>query len=151
MLGALAIVCAARPVLAVLPSIRLAPRKIAALGTAGLAAYAGALIVAGVHTRPDPQAAQPAAQVARLPQVVIAPSRGVDSKLDRHTARQIAADLQRRRPQARVRRVTLWLETGPGQGAVIVARLQGPGQQAKTVEVALSPSGYRIARVRRQD
>ena len=149
-LGALAIVCAARSVLAALPSVRLVPRRAAALVTTALVAYVGALVIAGIHTRPVWSVAQPVARIARLPQVVVRPSRGVDSKLDLETARQIAADLQPRRPYARVRRITFWLETGPGQGAVIVARLQGPGRQAKTVEVALSPSGYRISQVRRQ-
>ena len=155
-LGALAIVCAARPVLAVLPAIRLAPRKIAALGTAVLAAYAGALVVAGVHTRPTVTAAQPVAQAARLPQIVVRASQGVDSKLDRRTARQIAADLQRRLPLSRVVRVALWLEAGSGQFPALVAQLEGTtrgrnGRERRldeTVEVAQSHSGYRIARIR---
>jgi hypothetical protein len=149
-LGALTLACAGRPVLALLPTTRLAPRMIAPLAAAGLVAYPGALVVAGLQTRPSATAPQPLAQVVRLPQIVIAPSRGVDSKLDRPTARRIAADLQKRRPSSRLRRITLWLETGPGQSAVIVARLEGRGGQRETVEVALSPSGYRAARVRRE-
>jgi hypothetical protein len=79
---------------------------------------------------------------------VIAPSRGVDSTLDRQTARRIAADLQKRRPLAPLRRITLWLETGAGQDAVIVAHLEGPDAQEKTVEVVLTAGGYRISAAR---
>jgi Na+-translocating ferredoxin:NAD+ oxidoreductase RnfD subunit len=161
-LGALAVVCAARPALAAFaPLIRPTPRRVAALVAAGLVAYAGALVAAGLPARPASAAARSVAQVTRLPRVVIRPSRGVDSKLDQQTAMQIArdvaVDLQRRRlPISRPRRITLWLEAGSGQGPVIVARLEGtsrggggrPGRQAQTVEVAQSRSGYSIARVR---
>jgi hypothetical protein len=96
----------------------------------------------------------------RLPKIVIRPSAGVDSSIDRRTARQIAAnvvaDLPRRRlPIAHLRRITLWLETGPGQGAVVIAILDGvapgagPGRSRLTVELTLSRSGYAIGRVRR--
>jgi hypothetical protein len=144
-LGALAVACAARPVLAsFVPSIRPAPRKVAALLASGVVAYAGALVAAGLPARAAPGTARPAAPAARLPQIVIRPSQGVDSKLDRRTAIQIAADLQTRR----LRRITLWLEAGPGQGPLIVARLEVPGRPEETVELAPSRSGYRIARVR---
>jgi hypothetical protein len=142
-LAALALVCAARPVLGILgPSVRPARRTAGALALAGLVAYAGALVAAGLPARPAPAAAaaRPAAERIRLPQVVIRPSRGVDSELDRRTARQIAADVvaalpARRLPIAHPRRITLWLETGSGQFAVVVARLEGPGGKATTVEL----------------
>ena len=103
--------------------------------------------MAGAHTRSDVVATQPAAQTTRLPAVVIRASKGVDSTLDRRTAVRIAADLQKRRPALRLRRVTLWLEAGPDQFPVIVARLEGRSVQ-QTVEVALSASGYGVARIR---
>jgi hypothetical protein len=162
-LAALAVVCAARPALAAfVPVIRPAPQRVAALLAAGLVAYTGALVAGGMHTRPSPGAAQPVAQLALPPQVKIQPSRGVDSNLDRQTAMQIAtdvaADLQKRRPPvSSVRRITLWLEAGVGQGPVIVARLDGTfrglgGRKSRleeTVEVAQTRSGYTIARIRR--
>jgi hypothetical protein len=110
------------------------------------------LIAAGIHSRTAPAAARSVVQVARLPRVVIGPSLSVDVKLDRRTALQIAADLEQRRPPtARVRRITLWVEAGSGQGPVIVAQLESISLgrvQEKTVEVAQSRSGYGVARIR---
>jgi hypothetical protein len=147
-LAALAIVCAVRALAAIAPSLRPAPGRLVALLAAGLLAYAGALVVAGVQTRPDAaEAARPAAKPAWVPRVVVRPSRGVDSRLDRATAVQIATDLQRRLPASRLRRAVLWLEPGSDQFALIVARLEGNGS-VETVEVALSPSGYKVARIR---
>ncbi len=146
-LAALALVCAVRPLALILPSIRPARRSVVALAAAAVVVYAGALVVVGAHTRSDAVAAQPAAQAARLPTVVIRASKGVDSTLDRRTAVRIAADLQRRRPALRLRRVTIWLEAGPGQFPLIVARLEGRSVQ-QTVEVTLSASGYGVARIR---
>jgi hypothetical protein len=155
-LAALALVCAARPALAVLGPARHPGRRTAgALVAAGLVAYPGALVAAGLPARPgpDPSTVRPAAQAVRLPQVVIGPSRGVDSKLDRRTARQIAADVVaalplRQPPIPRPRRITLWLEAGSDQFPVVVARLEG-GVRATTVELSLSRAGYGIGRVRR--
>jgi Na+-translocating ferredoxin:NAD+ oxidoreductase RnfD subunit len=140
-LGALAIVCAARPLVAVAPSVRPRPAAVALL-VLGLLVYTAGLLVAGASTRPN-TVAQPTAQVVRLPRIVIRPSQGVDSTLDRRTARRIAADLQKRRPG--LRRVTLWLEAAPSdQFPTIAAVLEGPtGRQ--TVEVVLTPGGYRAA------
>ena len=50
-------------------------------------------------------------------------------------------------PPLRLRRVTLWLEAGPDQFPLIVARLEGSSVQ-QTVEVTLSASGYRVGRIR---
>jgi hypothetical protein len=147
-LAALAVVCAVQALAAVAPSLKPAPGRLVALFAAGLVAYIGALVVAGVQTRPDAaRAAQPTAKPALLPRVVVRPSSGVDAALDRATAVQVASDLQRRRPVWRLRRAVLWLEPGSDQFAVIVARLEGKGS-VETVEVALSPSGYKVARVR---
>jgi hypothetical protein len=156
-LAALALLCAARPALALLvPSMRPRPRTLAAVSAAGLVVYTGVLIAVGLETRPASATPRRASQVARLPHVVIGRSHGVDSNLDRRTATQIAADLiadvQRRRgsPMSRVRRITLWLQAGSDQFPTIMGRLEGVSG-AQTVEVALSPNGYRIARVRRQE
>ncbi|MGH3137146.1 MAG: hypothetical protein ACRDPV_11710 [Gaiellaceae bacterium] len=146
-LAALAVVCAARPLAVILPSIRPGQRSVVALTAAGVVTYSGALVVAGTHTRRDAVAAQPVAQAAGLPRVVIRASKGVDSTLDRRTAVWIAADLQKRRPGLRLRRVAVWLEAGLDQFPVIVARLEGKSL-VQTVEVTLSPSGYRITRIR---
>jgi hypothetical protein len=147
LLAALAVVCAVRPVALILPSIRPARRSVVALAAAAVVVYSGAVVVAGAHTRSDVVATQPAAQTTRLPAVVIRASKGVDSTLDRRTAVRIAADLQKRRPALRLRRVTLWLEAGPDQFPLIVARLEGRSVQ-QTVEVTLSASGYGVGRMR---
>jgi hypothetical protein len=147
-LAALAVVCAARPLLAaVVPPIRSAPRTVAALAAAGLMAYASALIAAGTHARPAPEAARPVAEVVQLPPVTIQPSQGVDSELDRRTAMRIATDLvaEAQRPLSRI---TLWLEAGEGQWPIVVARLEAGARRGQTVEVAPSRTGYRIVRVR---
>jgi hypothetical protein len=142
-LGALAIVCAARPLAAVAPSVRLRPAAVLVL-LLGLVVYMAGLLVAGANTRPTTVASHAtAAQVARLPHVVIRRSKGVDSTLDRRIARQIAADLKARRPA--LRRVILWLEARSDQFPAIVALIEGPSGR-QTVEVTLTPSGYRVAR-----
>ena len=92
-LGALAIVCAARPLLGrFAPAVRLRSARLAVVAAAALAAYTGLLVAAGIPARPDASAA-PLNGTGRLPQITILPSRGVSSNLDRRTARQIAADL----------------------------------------------------------
>jgi Na+-translocating ferredoxin:NAD+ oxidoreductase RnfD subunit len=92
LLGALAIVCAARPLLAVLPRISLDRRVLVALGAVAVVAYTGAIAGAGIRARPDTTAA-PLAGTGSLPEIVVLPSRNVQTKLDRPTADRIAADL----------------------------------------------------------
>jgi hypothetical protein len=147
-LGALTIVCAARPMGALAPSIRSHRLALVALFVTASVAYAGAVLVAGTSTRApvSPAASTPAAQVKRVPRTVIHPSKGVDSAIDRAAARQIAVDLQRRRRGVRLERVEVWLEARSDQFPAIVARLRWPSS-TQLVEVGLSPDGYRIARV----
>jgi Na+-translocating ferredoxin:NAD+ oxidoreductase RnfD subunit len=148
-LAALTVVCAARAALAIFRRpIRVSRRSIALLAAAGLAAYVGALAAVGLASRTAPAPARPAVRLTRLPAIEIRPSRGVDGKLDRATATRITADVVADLA-SRPRRITLWLEAGSGQAAVIVARLEGPGRPAETVEISQSLAGYAIARVRR--
>jgi hypothetical protein len=49
-----------------------------------------------------------------------------------------------------LRRITLWLQAGTDQFPTIMARLDGT-PRVQTVELALSPSGYRIARIRKEE
>jgi hypothetical protein len=92
LLGALAIVCAARPLLGVLPRISLDRRALVALAAVAVVAYTGAIAGAGIRARPDTTAA-PLAGTGRLPDITVLPSRNVQTKLDRPTADRIAADL----------------------------------------------------------
>ena len=141
-LGALAIACAARPLVVLFPSLR--PRRVfVALLGAALGIYAAGLVVAGVSTRSTQLASAAPALVAReLPTIVVRPSKGVDAVLDRRTASHIAGDLKSRQPA--LRRLTLWLEAREDQFPAIVAVLEGRSSR-RTVEIALTASGYRIA------
>ena len=91
-LGSLAIVCAVRPLLGRVPALRLEPRRLAAAAAVVLVGYTAAVAVAGIRARPEPAVA-PLAHTGRLPPVAILPSQGVETVLDRKTARRIAGDL----------------------------------------------------------
>ncbi len=91
-LGALAIVCAARPLLERMPSIRFERRRLAAVAAVVLVGYTGAIAAAGNRARPE-TLAPPLQNTGRLPQLTILPSKGVETVLDRATARRIAGDL----------------------------------------------------------
>ncbi|HEY7692681.1 MAG TPA: FG-GAP-like repeat-containing protein [Gaiellaceae bacterium] len=92
LLGALAIVCAARPLLALLPRVSFDRRVLVALAAVAALAYTGAIAGAGIRARPETTAA-PLAGTGRLPQIDVLRSRSVQTKLDRPTASRIAADL----------------------------------------------------------
>ncbi len=91
-LGALAIVTGARPVLARLPRVRATGRRLAVVVAVVLVGYTGAIAAAGIRARPETTVA-PLAQTGRLPQLAMLPSKGVETLLDRKTANRIAADL----------------------------------------------------------
>ena len=98
-LGALALVCAARPVAEVLAP-RLgdswAPGRIraGALALGGAAAFAALVVLAGIPARTDTASASgPALGPGELPVVAIVESKGVSTELDRETALRIAGDL----------------------------------------------------------
>jgi Na+-translocating ferredoxin:NAD+ oxidoreductase RnfD subunit len=91
-LGALAIVCAARPLLAAVPRFRLDRRKLAVALAAAAAVYTGAVAAAGIRARPATSVA-PLAHTGGLPEISLGSSAGVQTVLDRKTARRIAADL----------------------------------------------------------
>jgi hypothetical protein len=81
---------------------------------------------------------------------VVRPSRGVDSTLDRKTARQIAADVVAALAARRqLHRIVLWLEGGSDQAALVIAQVEVPGGKTTTVELSFSRAGYEIGRVRR--
>jgi hypothetical protein len=147
-LGALTIVCAVRPLAAVLASsIRLSRPLLAALLIAVAAGYAGALVAGGsITTAPTSTVARPIALHKKVPRIVIRPSKGVDAMLDRPSAVQIAVDLQRRSTAITLRRVTVWLEARRDQFPALVAILQWPTSR-QLVEVELRLDGYRIARI----
>ena len=100
LLGALTLVCASRPVIALLSPLiagRLSvPRRpvLGGLALAGCAAFAGLLVLAGLPARPSAAlASAPIADPADLPAVTILPSKGVETKIDAQLGREIARDL----------------------------------------------------------
>ncbi len=123
LLGALAIVCAARPLLG-LWRFRFSRVRLALAGAVAAAAYAGALVV----LNNPPATAAVVATSGTLPPIAILPSRGVQSQLDMRNARLITRDLLvglHRQPAAG-ERVRVWLEPGEGQGPpTAVAQLAG--------------------------
>lgn len=98
LLGALTLVCASRPVIALLSprfgSRLTAPRRpvLGALAAGGAAAFAGLLVLAGLPARPSAALASPK-PTGVLPPATILPSKGVATQLDASLARQITADL----------------------------------------------------------
>ncbi len=92
-LGALTVVCAVWPLLKG-RARTLAPgrTRLALAGAAGLALYAAGLVAAGLPARPVETAA-PLRDTGHLPRIAILRSRGVQTRLDRRTARAIASDL----------------------------------------------------------
>jgi Na+-translocating ferredoxin:NAD+ oxidoreductase RnfD subunit len=153
LLGALAIVCVAMPVLRALPQLRVRPRLAYALPSA-LALYAGALLLV---TSSGPSIAAVAPTAARtLPPIQIAASRGVQSQLDRATARVVATALVRSVAGAGSGPIRIWLVPGTDQGPPLaVATFAGktyrlhqaaPGRWAlgsdtQSTQVEVAPSG----------
>ena len=103
LLASLTIVCAARPVLGVVratsfgaaisarvPSSRAA---VGAVAVVAAAAFAGILVVAGLPARPTVMAMPAVDPSAHLPAVTVSSSKGVASRIDPATARQIARDV----------------------------------------------------------
>jgi Na+-translocating ferredoxin:NAD+ oxidoreductase RnfD subunit len=100
LLGALTLVCASRPPIALLAprfAGRIAmPRRPVLGGTAlaGCAAFAGLLILAGLPARPTAaEASAPIVAPGTLPQVTILPSKGVATQIDAALGQQIARDV----------------------------------------------------------
>jgi ASPIC and UnbV/FG-GAP-like repeat len=98
-LAALAIVCALRPVLAMLAIVRPVhfPHRFgrtAAAALAGSVAFAALVVVAGIPARPDEASASIGPSEGRaLPAVTVLPSRDVSTQIDGRTARRIASDV----------------------------------------------------------
>lgn len=116
LLCALAIVCAVRPLLALLPTFSIGgTRRLAVLGAAGLAAYAAVLVAAGI---PAHTASATSSRVAKghLPAITILPSKGIESQLTMRTARVIAHDLLAGlHDPSGDEPIRMWLARGEGQ------------------------------------
>jgi Na+-translocating ferredoxin:NAD+ oxidoreductase RnfD subunit len=133
LLGALAIVCCARPLLDLLP-LRIPARP--AVGVGALAAYALVLFAAGIPAR-TATAASAQTPDFTLPAIAIRPSRGVDQQLSPEAARSIAGAIVAKQAVSPGARLAVWLERGAGQGGpTAVATLAG-----RTYRLRLLQSG----------
>ena len=99
-LAALALVCAARPVVELVAArtgsswMRGGRVRAAALALAAAAAFGGLVVLAGMPARTETAAASsPPLEAGELPEVTVVPSEGVSTELDRETALKIAGDL----------------------------------------------------------
>ena len=128
LLSALAIVCAARPLLALVPvaRLRITGRRRFLTATAALLVYVAVLVGVGVPAHSTAASAAPRVITGQLPAITILPSRGIESQLNMPTARVIAHDLVAglHTPVTRDDHVQLWLARGGGQDPpVAVAQL----------------------------
>jgi hypothetical protein len=126
LLGALTIVCAARPLLALVPlgRLRLTGPRLAITAAAAAAVYALSLVA--VSGPAGTAAATGSVSAKGLPTITILPSRGVESQLNVRTARWIAHDLVTglHKTETAHDTVRIWLEPGQGQSPPIaVAQL----------------------------
>jgi hypothetical protein len=159
-LSALFIVCAAGGLLALLRARALVPALPApagvvpggrfgagALATAGVVAFMGLVVLAGIPARPSSASASvPRATQGALPEVTVAESDRVASELDRGTALQIAADLVadlRIETNALVRRDHDAATTGAAG-----ARLADVWQRIESAGAELVVPEYRLDRLR---
>ena len=112
LLGALAIVCVAIPLLR-LVRVPVDRRQVLVAAPAVVAAATAVIVLANAPSaatafRPLPS--------GTLPPIAILPSRGVQTQLDRHTAELIAHDLLAVEPASASAPLRIWLQQGEGQG-----------------------------------
>src|SRR5690242_12995278 len=108
LLGSLALVCLALPVLR-LVRWPLDRRLVVGVAAAGLAVSAAAMVVGNA---PAVAAASPSVSAAGLPPIAILPAHGVQTQLDLHTAQLIAHDLVAAKPSAGGGPLRIWLVQG---------------------------------------
>ena len=164
LLGALALVCAVRPLLEwLLPESAAAGSRLPRLGTvgrsaaalAGAAAFAGLVVLAGIPARSGADAAAATAG-GDLPHVTVIPSSTVASQIDQATATLIASEVVadlRTRTDAHVDEMRLTLEPGEGQGPpLIVAEVKGSQADStpfqRTIEVMFKEGRFLIVGTR---
>jgi ASPIC and UnbV/FG-GAP-like repeat len=156
-LGALALVCATRPLLERLLPAAGAPEDRAWPWTRGLmrhgwalvlgaAGFAGLLVVAGIPARPDSASASSLPGGEPLPQVNVVATEGISGRVDSATAKQIARDIVldlRANADALRLRDPQRASTGAGGDWLVDLREQIGAAAGNSISV----STYRIARV----
>ena len=166
-LTALALVCAARPLIALVRSaertrpaldrtrLRLRAAGSPVLGLASVVVAMGLVVGAGIVAEPHlGEAEAPSVSRGDLPAIAVLPSHGVDGELDDASAEQIvvATLTWAGLPASEVERAEVHLEPGEGQGPpVAVTTLSGvqPVRFERTFE--LSTGGGRFTVVRERD
>jgi hypothetical protein len=160
LLGALALVCAVRPLLEwLLPESatsgsrlpRLGTRRLGAAALTGALVFAGLVVLAGIPARSGPEAAR-AAGTGELPDVTVVPSSTVASKIDHAAATRIAGDIVADLSGYDIDEIRLTLEPGEGQGPpLVVAALKGSRGGTpfeRTLELVLDGGRFVITGVR---
>ncbi|HEY7382022.1 MAG TPA: FG-GAP-like repeat-containing protein, partial [Gaiella sp.] len=158
-LGALALVCAARPLVEwlspaagpVAARLRLpaaGPATAGAVALAGVVGFAAVLVLAGIPNRSSASTAvAPLADVGRLPEVTVVESQRVASQIDERTAQQIArhlvADLRSARDALRRRSVA---RAGTGATGTWLADLLRRIDAAQGRDIVVP--AYRVDRMR---
>ncbi|HEY2208350.1 MAG TPA: FG-GAP-like repeat-containing protein [Gaiellaceae bacterium] len=112
LLGSLALVCLALPLLRLVPT-PLERRRVAGLAAAAVAVSAVAMLVGNA---PSVAGASRAVPAGALPPIKILPGQGVQTKLDLHTAQLIAHDLLAAKPSTGAGPLRVWLVQGVEQG-----------------------------------
>jgi Na+-translocating ferredoxin:NAD+ oxidoreductase RnfD subunit len=131
LLGSLAVVCLAMPLLRL---VRLEPRRLVPALPVALAGWAALLVAVGGS---GAQAGAWAAAPGRIADVVVLPSRGVQSQLDEPTAQLVARGLVRAVPAASGGTLRMWLEPGDDQSPP-VAVVQAAGATYRLVTTGAS-------------
>ncbi len=112
LLGALALVCLALPLLRLVPA-SFDRRLAVGLASAAVAASAAAIVLGNAPAVANASRALPP---GALPPITILPGQGVQTKLDLHTAQLIAHDLLTAKPSAGAGALRIWLVQGVEQG-----------------------------------
>ena len=147
LLGSLALVCLALPLLRLVPT-PLNRRLVIGVASATVAVAAAAMVIGNAPAVAEASRALPP---GALPPIKILPAQGVQTKLDRHTAQLIAHDLLAAKPSAGSGPLRVWLvqgvEQGPPTATVQLAGLTYHLHQTATEHWAL-PSALQAAPVK---
>jgi Na+-translocating ferredoxin:NAD+ oxidoreductase RnfD subunit len=112
LLGALAVVCLALPLLRRVPT-PLDRRLVLGVAAAAVAVSAAAIVIGNAPPVANASRGLPS---GKLPSITILPGKGVQTKLDLHTAQLIAHDLLAAKPSAGSGPLRIWLVQGVEQG-----------------------------------
>jgi Na+-translocating ferredoxin:NAD+ oxidoreductase RnfD subunit len=112
LLGSLAVVCLALPVLRAIPT-PLDRRLVIGIASAAVAVAVAAMVVGNA---PAVAQASPVVPTGSLPPIKILPAQGVQTRLDLHTAQLIAHDLVAAKPAVESGPLRIWLVQGVEQG-----------------------------------